>query len=183
MDAKGDPIPWYTYPTIDFLNGRDFSKKNVLEIGGGQSTLWWAARSNSVFVIEQDPNWAKKLRSKINERVRLHYVPADYKTRDVTAAKRIIDGCGIPKFDIIIIDGYLRQEFAAMAFECVAENGAIILDDAEHYDFVEYIGGRNCQRVDFFGFAPGVSLQHCTSIVFLKECFLFAPDIPIPKED
>jgi hypothetical protein len=70
-----------------------------------------------------------------------------------------------------------------MAFEYVAENGAIILDDAEHYGFLKNIGSRNCQRVDFFGFAPGVSLQHCTSFVFFKECFLFAPDIPIPKED
>ncbi len=183
VDAKGDPIPWYTYPAIDFLHERDFRKKNVLEFGGGQSTLWWSARSNSVLVIEQDANWAKKLKSQVNQRVKIHHVPADYETRDVRPVKRLLDGCGIAKFDIIIVDGYLRQELAAMAFEYVAENGAIILDDAEHYGFLKYISCHNCQRVDFFGFAPGVSLQHCTSIVFFKECFLFARDIPIPKED
>ena len=42
------------------------------------------------------------------------------------------------------------------------------------------IKDRNCRRIDFFGFAPGVSLRHCTSIVFVGDCFLLRPDIPIP---
>ena len=183
VDGKGDPIPWYTYPAIDFLTERDFRKKNVLEFGGGQSTHWWSTRSSSVLVIEQDANWAKKLRSEVNERVEIHYIPANYTTRDVTPVKRLLDGYRIAKFDIIVVDGYLRQELAAMAFEYVAEDGAIILDNAERYGFLKSTSSRNCQRVDFFGFAPGISLQHCTSIVFFKECFLFAPDIPMPKED
>jgi hypothetical protein len=53
--ADGTPLPWYTYPAIDFLTQRDFSGKNVLEFGGGQSTLWWSARARSVLTIEEDP--------------------------------------------------------------------------------------------------------------------------------
>jgi|SRR5689334_1502736 hypothetical protein len=31
--ANGRPVPWYTYPAIDFLAQRDFQDRNVLEIG------------------------------------------------------------------------------------------------------------------------------------------------------
>jgi hypothetical protein len=34
-DASGAPIPWYTYPAIDFLSQRNFEDKNVLELVGG----------------------------------------------------------------------------------------------------------------------------------------------------
>lgn len=41
VDKDGNPIPWYTYPAIEFLNSLDFSSKNVFEYGTGNSTLWW----------------------------------------------------------------------------------------------------------------------------------------------
>ncbi|MFT6408402.1 MAG: hypothetical protein ACJAQ6_001820 [Arenicella sp.] len=44
-------IPWYTYPSIDFLKFRDFSNKTVLEFGGGQSTLWRASKASSVVTL------------------------------------------------------------------------------------------------------------------------------------
>ncbi len=56
----------------------------------------------------------------------------------------------------------------------------MILDNSEGYGFYDEIKARNCRRIDFFGFAPGVSLRHCTSVVFVGDCFLLRPDIPIP---
>lgn len=35
IDREGNPIPWYTYPAIEFLNSLDFSNKSVFEYGGG----------------------------------------------------------------------------------------------------------------------------------------------------
>ena len=74
-----------------------------------------------------------------------------------------------------------QQNLVSLAFECLAPGGAIILDNADGYGFYEETKDRNCRRVDFFGFAPGVSLRHCTSVVYVGDCFLFRPDIPIPK--
>ena len=48
VTRQGDPLPWYTYPAIDFLKDRNYAGKTVLEFGGGQSTLWWAAHAASV---------------------------------------------------------------------------------------------------------------------------------------
>lgn len=40
VDADGDPIPWYTYPAIEYLAGLSFTGKDVWEYGCGNSTKW-----------------------------------------------------------------------------------------------------------------------------------------------
>jgi hypothetical protein len=83
------------------------------------------------------------------------------------------------KFDVIIIDGNLRAALVGLSFELLAPNGAIILDNSEGYGFYDEIRKRTCRKIDFFGFAPGVVRRHCTSIVYLNDCFLLFPDVPI----
>jgi hypothetical protein len=178
--SSGVPLPWYTYPAIDFLAQRNFMGKNVLELGAGQSTLWWSARADTVLSIEEDAGWYARLRSQVSDNVSIHHIPVDRATRTIVPIKNVIDGHQIHAFDIIVIDGHLREELTALAFEYLKPNGAIIFDDSEGYGFYDETKGRDCRRVDFFGFAPGVSLRRCTSIVFVGDCFLLKPDIPIP---
>jgi hypothetical protein len=180
VDAYGAPIPWYTYPAIDFLTQRTFEGKHILEFGGGRSTLWWSVRAESVLTVEEDLNWYNRLRTQVGSNVRLHHIPVDHVTRTVEPIRRVLDTNDVHAFDIIIIDGHLRRELAALSFSYLAQGGALILDDAEGYGFYEEIKRQDCQRVDFFGFAPGVSLRRCTSVVFVGDCFLLKPDIPIP---
>src|SRR5262249_24242633 len=71
-----------------------------------------------------------------------------------------------------------------LAFELLAQRGALILDHSESYEGIfDEIRKRNCRKVDFFGFSPGVSLRHCTSLVFVEDCFLLSPEIQIPMLD
>jgi hypothetical protein len=44
VDANGNPIPWITYPAIEFLVKRINNQLSVFEYGCGNSTLWWASR-------------------------------------------------------------------------------------------------------------------------------------------
>jgi predicted O-methyltransferase YrrM len=178
--AGGDPIPWYTYPAIDFLSQRSFEGRNVLEFGGGQSTLWWSARARSVLTIEEDADWCARLRPQIGRNVTLHHVPVDRATRTIKPIKDTIDAGPVRLFDVIVVDGHLRRELTALAFSYLAPNGALLLDNAEGYGFYEETKNRDCRRVDYFGFAPGVSSRHCTSLVFVGDCFLLQPDTPIP---
>jgi len=178
--ADGTPLPWYTYPAIDFLAQRDFHSCHILEFGGGQSTLWWSARARSVLTIEEDADWFARLRSEVGPNVSLHHIPVDRVTRTIQPVKDLIATSPIQKFDIIVVDGHLRQEVTGLAFDCLAPLGAIILDNAEGYGFYAETKERLCRRIDFFGFAPGVTRRHCTSIVFVDDCFLFRADIPIP---
>ncbi|HTB37209.1 MAG TPA: hypothetical protein VK777_08990 [Reyranella sp.] len=178
--ADGTPLPWYTYPAIDFLAQRDFKNCNVLEFGGGQSTLWWSAKARSVLTIERDAAWFARLRSQVGPNVSLHHIPVDRVTRTIQPVIDLIAANPTRKFDIIVVDGHLRQEVAALAFDYLAPLGAIILDNAEGYGFYAELQKRPCRRIDFFGFAPGVPRRHCTSVVFVEDCFLLGPDIPIP---
>lgn len=178
MTRGGEPLPWYTYPAIDFLAARDFSDKSVLEFGGGQSTLFWCRRARSVVTIEEDRAWYGELKPRLPANAELHHVPADRQSRDVGPIRDILQARG-QSYDIIVVDGHLRQECTALAFAHLSPRGAIVLDNAEGYGFFEETKGRDCRRIDFYGFTPGVSRQHCTSLAFVGDCFLLDPMIPI----
>ncbi len=51
IDANGQPLPWLTYPCIDFLRSLDLRDKSVFEWGCGHSTLFFAERANRVVSI------------------------------------------------------------------------------------------------------------------------------------
>lgn len=178
---SGEPIPWYTYPAIDFLSQRDFTGRSVLEFGGGQSTMWWARRAKHVLTIEEDEGWYRTLHSRVPENVTLYHIPVDAASRSIAQIREVLDSNPERRFDVIVVDGHLRRELADLAFDYVATGGAILLDDAEGYGYYEQIKDRECQRVDFFGFSPGVSMRRSTSLIFTNSCFLLDVKIPIAK--
>jgi hypothetical protein len=98
----------------------------------------------------------------------------------ITAVKNVIDAHPVCTFDVIIVDGHLRRAATDLAFSYLAPGGALLIDDSEKYGY-DQIKYRNCRRIDFFGFAPSVMLRRCTSLVFVEDCFLLKPDIPIPN--
>jgi hypothetical protein len=74
VSAKGEPIPWYTYPCIEFLRQRSYEDKRVLEFGGGQSTLWWARLARHIVTFEGDIDWYNQIKVTMPANVDLHYV-------------------------------------------------------------------------------------------------------------
>src|SRR5437762_2857857 len=74
VDAEGRPLPWLTYPAIEFLAARVRPEMRVFEYGSGQSTLWWAARVRQVISCEHDPAWAERLRDQLPANVTLQQV-------------------------------------------------------------------------------------------------------------
>jgi hypothetical protein len=171
VDAGGNPIPWYTYPAIDLLSTLDFQKSRVLEFGGGQSTMWWAIRAASVTTMESDPNWYQVVASKTaayrNVSLRLEPDP------DLHARSPIGE-----QFDIVIVDGGERYLCARTAVEVLAERGMIIVDDSQgywgpegSYPIIDLMHQHGFERIDLYGFAPGVWHTHCTSLFFRRDEF------------
>lgn len=179
MARDGSPVPWYTYPAIAFLAQRDFRDRDVLEFGGGQSTLWWARRARTVTVVEADPGWRAAIRERAPANTRVMDVPAAGENEAATAIRSALRQRGLA-YDVIVIDGELRRAMVPVALEFLAPGGALLFDNAEGYGFVAEIGKHDVARVDFFGYAPGVWLPHCTSLVFRERCFLLDPKIAIP---
>lgn len=175
VDRSGKPLPWYTYPAIDFLRSQaPFDSRRVLEFGSGQSSLWWAANGASVLALEDDAEWGGNVRSAVD----LRLVDGADCAKFIADARAILDG---QVFDVIVVDGLFRAEAARLALGYLKPTGALICDNAEGYGFFEALSGARLSRVDFYGNAPGVILQHSTSVFFRDGCFLFENAKPIRR--
>ena len=180
LSRRGTPLPWYTYPCIDFLASRSHAGRSVLEFGAGYSTLWWAARAARVVALEADEEWLATLRRKVPENVALQAVPGTDANACIAAVNGILNSLGHARFDVVVIDGLCRSELIDVAARSVTDDGIVLCDNAEGYGIQEGFRGRDFQRVDFFGYAPGVILPHCTSLFFRTGAYVFAPTHPIP---
>jgi hypothetical protein len=180
LSQHGAPLPWYTYPCIDFLQQRDYAGRTVLEFGAGQSTLWWAARAARVVALEDDASWLRTLRQQVPPNVQLHGVDGSDASRCVAEVRRVLADSGIAKFDVIVIDGLCREALIDTAIDWVGPEGVIVCDNAEGYGIHAGFLARGFQRVDFFGNAPAVVRPHCTSLFFRGSAFVFNPAWPIP---
>lgn len=183
VTKNGTPIPWYTYPCIEFLNARFYENKRILEFGGGQSTLWWSSRANHLVTFESDRNWYLMLKQKIQNNVDLYHIPELYPSICIEEIYKTLNKEYMnTKFDIIIIDGLFRRDLVKVAIELLSEDGAIICDNAEGYGFYDEFKKTSFKRIDFFGNAPGIILPHCTSIFFNRNTFLIDSVYPFPEE-
>lgn len=177
VSSRGAPIPWYSYPCIDFLASRDFAGRRVLEAGAGHSTHWWAKRAASVLSMEDNREWYESLRGSVAANVRLAHVSTASEAECLDGVRAAVRG--EEAFDVIVIDGLFRAAVLREVLPLLKPGGALVCDNSEGFGFFEELRAHRLRRVDFFGFAPGVVNRHCTSIAFRDDCFLLSPDIPI----
>ena len=179
VTKNGEPIPWYTYPAINFLKYRTYRERTVLEFGGGQSTLWWAKQAQAVVTFEGNESWYNKIKGNMPSNVHLHHVSGKKGDEQVTEINRILESLPYEKYDVIAIDGLYRYEMIDIACRVLSDDGIIICDNAEGYGFYEGFKDRGLGRVDFYGNAPGVILPYCTAFYFRHNSFVFHAENPI----
>jgi hypothetical protein len=180
VSKHGEPIPWYSYPCIEFLRHRPFQDKTILEFGGGQSTLWWATRARKVVTFEGDKSWLEKLARKVPSNVELHQVTQEDRTACVAEVEAVLQRRPDFRYDVVVIDGLWRFELIDIAVRALADEGMIICDDADGYGFHRGFMGRDLNRVDFYGQVPGGAFPHVTSIYFPRTSFGFSSSHLIP---
>lgn len=160
VDRFGSSLPWLTYPIIRFLGDRLRSDIKVLEFGGGGSTLWFLSRVARVVTIESSRDWYGRLLKKATA-AELHYAPTvvDY-----------LGAAGVERaYDLVLIDGVYRVACCIRAVKVLRPGGVIILDDSERFDYLEaeqYLEGKGFRRLDFWGLAPGINYEKCTSVFY-----------------
>lgn len=177
VDRSGNPIPWYTYPAIDFIDTKDFSTKTVLEFGSGQSSLWWARRCKKLSSLESDPKWFAYVKTTLPNNAESFLISDDLAGLD--------DYLGGAKFDVIVIDGLDRLKAARRSIELLQPEGVIFFDNSdanwegdaeEQCSAPQLFRSFGFSRVDFYGYAPGVILPHCTSLFFKERSFVLRGD-------
>lgn len=180
IDKNGKHIPWYSYPAIDLLMQKDFKGKRILEFGGGQSTIWWANRAEQVKSFEGNKAWFDYIKGLMPDNATLIFADDSSAENCITSVNKHLKEDEL--FDIIIIDGLWRYELCEVAMKHLNKDGAIIADNSESYDFQKAFANSSMQRVDFYGYSPGVVLKQGTSILFKDHCFLFDVKSPITLE-
>jgi hypothetical protein len=165
IDAAGNPLPWYTYASIEFLRARLDSSMRVFEYGCGNSTLWYAARVDRVVACEHDDRWAKEIRELAPSPVRIvrHDVGNGY--------AEAISKEDHP-FDIIAIDGEDRNRCASAATERLSPAGVIVWDDSEREDYLpglKFIKDIGFRQIDFDGPGPITLYSRRTSILYRQK--------------
>lgn len=168
LDFDGNPIPWYTYPSIEYLNQFDYSQKRIFEYGCGNSSLFWAQRAKEVISVDNNKDWHEKIHKKKPKNLRVLL------EENLDSYAECIENYG--KFDIIIIDGYNRNKCGEYALKHLNDGGFIVFDNSDRCpDFEEYeqtakiLRENDLLQVDFYGFGPLNNYTWCTSMFFTKN--------------
>jgi hypothetical protein len=162
VDRQGQPLPWYTYPAIEYLNTFDLSNCNVFEFGAGNSSLYWARRARTVTSVEDDAQWHEQVQARaLPNQDLLH-------RRDRDGYVAAIENGAAP-YDVIVIDGKHRIECTNAAIPQLSPGGMIILDNSDRAterSCSALLRGAEFIQVDFCGFGPINGYAWCTSVFF-----------------
>jgi hypothetical protein len=153
IDADGNPLPWLTYPAIEFLKKRVRREMSVFEYGCGASTLWWAMRVREVISVEHDKDWYERISSSLPGNVILCHVPLNY--GGVYAAKIAEHE---KRFNVIVLDGRDRINCAMNCLKSLKDDGVIIWDNSDRKEYEEgfrFLFAHDFRKIEFIGFAPG----------------------------
>lgn len=171
IGRDGHPIPWFTYPSIFFLEGRLHKDLNVFEYGSGNSTLWFQSRVASVVSIEHDEEWFEIVEKKLKNLSNVKYHLKDLSSGAYSSV--ILDFEN--EFDVVVIDGRDRINCAKNALEALKETGVIIWDNSDRIEYQEgydFLINNNFRRLDFQGLGPINSYDWCTSVFYRdNNCF------------
>ena len=164
VDQHLKPIPWVTYPFLDFVTERISKDLEVFEFGSGNSTLFFAQRVRWIVSVEHSKEWYDTLIKKVADNVKLILTKSDNDNDYVGCL-----GSTNKKFDIIFIDGIHRCECCVASLEFLTNKGVIVLDDSEREEYnsgIESIINHGFKRIDFWGISPGYLFKKATTVFY-----------------
>ena len=164
LDNKHQPLPWYTYPAIEYLKQFDYRDKEVFEWGCGSSSLFWAGLAKKVTSVEDNEDWYGEVYSIKRDNMVLLFK----KERENYAKAIKLSAC---QYDIVVIDGKYRDECARLALQVVRSDGWIILDNSDRYPLIcRMLRDAGFIQVDFCGFGPINGFTWATSVYMKATC-------------
>ena len=165
VDAKGNPLPWITYPIISFLEPRLEKNMSVFEYGSGSSTAWWSKFVDTVTSIEYDEKWFHRVKKSAPENAEIKFVKlGDNYPKAISQEKK--------KFDVVLVAGRIRVECAANSVKYLRKGGVIIWDntDRDRYNSgTSKLTDIGFKRLDFVGMVPSSNKISQTSIFYKNE--------------
>jgi hypothetical protein len=163
QNGSGEPIPWYSYPCIDFLDDRLDPEFRVFEFGSGGSTQWYSNRVKEIVAVEHDSQWAIRVNDWTSSNATI--LQREKQDKYINAVET-----GEP-FDIIVIDGEFRNKCAKPAISNLSDGGVIIWEDSYNEDYTDgfnILFQNGFKELPLSGMGPVTGTTQQTSI-FYKE--------------
>jgi precorrin-6B methylase 2 len=163
IGARGEPLPWLTYPSLRFIESKLGPEMEVFEFGSGASTLWWAPRVRRVVSCEDDREWLERTRA---------LAPANVHLIHATSEGQAYSSAILPytqQFDVVVIDGSDRVECARSCIGALKPGGVIVWDNTDREQYLpgfEFLREQGFRRVDFVGMTPINLFESSTSIFY-----------------
>lgn len=161
----GSPIPWATYPFIEFIGPRLGADLTVFEYGAGASTFFYAARVSRIVSVEHDAAFASTIRPKLPANGELWERPLGPAYLNSIAELSVTPS-------IVSVDGRNRVACVEAARNCLGQRGVLILDDSERVYYepaCANLKAHGFRRLDFWGLAPGYAFRRCTTLFYRSE--------------
>ena len=169
IDKDGNPTLWMNYSIIEFLDNRLGDYIKVFEWGSGYSTIFIADRVKEITTIENSLEWYNNLQHIFKDRsnIKLYHVPYGPGYID-----KIDDVGDRNKYEIIIVDGFLRVDCAKKAIDYLSDNGVLIIDDSsrERYeDIFTFYKKKGFREITFSGLKPSNIQLNYTTIFYRTD--------------
>jgi hypothetical protein len=167
VDRHGRPLPWFSYPSIDWLDSVLRPEDTAFEYGMGGSTLWFADRVAHVTSVEHDGDWVKRFRLPAN--VSVIVAQCGGNMQHAPAGDPYVDAIRVParRFNVIIIDGMARLSCVEAAHAAIDPAGLIVFDNTDFpynrpaYERLVELG---YVPVNFSGTRPASTLCSSTTV-------------------
>lgn len=158
----GSPVPWYSYPFLDFLADVDVSGWNVLEFGSGQSTLYWAARARRILAYEHNAQWLETLRPKLPAHAEIRL----FEGEATLATLETLDW----KPSLVVIDGCKRLACAKASLRVFGRHPLYVLENSDWLPkTAAFLREQGLAEIRFKGFGPVNGYAWCTSLLVCEE--------------
>jgi hypothetical protein len=120
--------PWIVPHAVKHLERVIRPDWQVLELGSGASTAWYAARAGSVLSLEDDPNWYRQIVSQ------LHGTSATVELMPLERMIARVEATRDQSFDLVVVDAnqnasVTRVDLARAALAKVKPGGLLLFDD------------------------------------------------------
>ena len=165
--TNDEPLPWYSYSAIDFIEERIGTTTEVFEYGSGNSTRWYANRVEEVVAVEHDPEWAQQVRGVTPSNATV--LQRDSRSGYIESISEYDDA------DVVAIDGEFRSDCAAYALGALSERGVVVWDDTHNDEFssgYQELRDAGFKELSFQGMGPVTATIQRTSIFYReKNCF------------
>jgi len=176
--------PFFSFEAIEWLNKFLAKDMKVFEWGSGGSTIYFAKKVNTLISVESSSEWHRKVSQvlKKNNIANCKYLlktpvasdspkyPYDelkHKGLDFEKYCKVIDEYPDNHFNLVVVDGVVRNFCIRHALKKIKPGGFLFLDDSEqarHTDGIEELKG--LERQDFK--SPKFYIYRCHHVTIWK---------------